>query len=623
MIGARHVRLLTLASVVVVVAALYFAKVILVPIAIAFLLAFLLSPLVSRLRKVGLPRIVAVIAVMLLSLAFVCGLGWVVVNQINSIVKKLPEYQANLQAKVATFRGFQSQFNRAAKSVTDIASRGTETKAGGPGEVQEVNISNRAPFLDVLEPLGQIASVVATIGVVFLFVVLMLLQKQDIRDRLIRLSGSKLYLTTRAFDEAGAKVSRYILLTTLINGAHGVCIAVALSLLGIPNAVLWGVLAALLRFIPYIGPWVAAAFPVALALTVFSGWTVPLLTIGLILALELVSNNIVEPWVYGTGTGVSAGALLVAAIFWTWLWGVPGLFLATPLTVCLAVIGKHVPSLGFLAVLLGDEAVLPPEAKLYQRLLAMDQEEASEIVLAQLKDKTLVEVFDETLIPALVLAERDHHSGTLDDQTQMFVIQAMRELVEEAGDWRRDLTRSEKRAAKEGEDSPAHPQESRPRVQALCVAADDEADHVVALMAAQVLRQIGFVADVVEVATLTGQLGQIVEDKGAQVVLISDVPPSGFAHVRYICKRLAVKSPDMPIVVGVWGSTLNAQKARERLPEYTSLYFVKSLKETVARAQELIEGLRLESAASATQAESAGATGPGAGVPAPALSRLV
>ena len=622
MSGPSHPRLLTLASVVVVVAALYFAKVILVPIATAFLLAFLLSPLVNRLVKVGLPRVGGVLVVMLLSLAVVGGLGWVVVNQINSIVNKLPEYRANLEEKAAAFRGLQSQLDKATKNVTDITSRATETKADGSAKVQEVNISS-TPLLDVMEPLGQIANLVGAIGVVFLFVVLMLIQKQDMRDRLIRLSGTKLYLTTRAFDEAGAKVSRYVLLTTIINGAHGVCIAVALSFLGIPNAVLWGVLAALLRFIPYIGPWVAAAFPVALALAVFSGWTIPLLTIGLILALELISNNVVEPWVYGTGTGVSAGALLVAAIFWTWLWGVPGLFLATPLTVCLAVIGKHVPALGFLNVLLGDEAVLAPEAKLYQRLLAMDQEEASEVLLAQLKEKTLVEVCDDTLIPALVLAERDHHGGLLDDQTQRFVIQAMRELVEEAGDWRRDLTRSEKRAEKEGEEVPPDPPESRPLVQALCVAADDEADQLVALMAAQVLRQIGFAADVVEVATLTGQLGQIVEDKGAQVVLISDVPPSGFAHVRYICKRLAVKSPDLPIIIGVWGSTLDAQKARQRLPEYSSLHLVKSLKETVACAQQLLEGLRLQSGTTGSPPERTHAPDPEAAGSAVALSRLV
>ena len=393
----------------------------------------------------------------------------------------------------------------------------------------------------------------------------MLLQSEDIRDRLLRLGGNQLSVTTRAFDEVGAKVSRYLLLTSLINGIYGVCIGVTLTLLGLPNGLLWGVLAALLRFIPYIGPWIAAVFPITIALAIFPGWTIPILTVALILGLDLISAYVVEPWLYGAGTGVSSGALLVAAVFWTWLWGAPGLFLATPLTVCLAVIGKYFPPLNFLAVLLGDGPVLRPEAKLYQRLLAMDQEDASGILLAQLKEKTLVEVYDETLIPALVLAERDRRNGSVDTQTQLFVIQAIREIVEEAGDWRRDLTRSEKRAEKEGEVIPPPP--PRPAVQALCVAADDEADHVVALMAAQVLRQIGFDADVVELATLTGQLGQIVEQKGAQIVVISDVPPSGFAHVRYICKRLAMKSPEMPIIVGVWGSTLDAEKAHDRLPE--------------------------------------------------------
>jgi hypothetical protein len=249
-------------------------------------------------------------------------------------------------------------------------------------------------------------------------------------------------------------------------------------------------------------------------------------------------------------------------------------------------------------VLFGDGPVLAPEAKLYQRLLAMDQEEASDILLAQFPEKTLVQVYDETMIPALVLAERDHHDGTLDDQTQAFVIRAMRELAEEAGDWRPDLTRSEKRAAKEGEEVAPAPAAPPVSVRALCVAADDDADHVVALMAAQVLRQIGFDADVAGSAMLTGELGKIVDEKGIQLVLISDVPPSGFAHVRYICKRLAVKSADIPIIVGVWGSNLDAKKASARLPEAKSLYLVRSLKEAVDRAQQLLEPLRIQSTAS-------------------------
>jgi predicted PurR-regulated permease PerM len=590
-------RLLTLATVIVVVGALYFARVILVPFAVAMLLAFLLSPIVNRIHKLGIPRVLAVIAVIFVAIGIACGIGWVVVRQLNDIVTKLPEYQTHLQSKFATVKAsVLDPLEKVSQTVTDIA-RPTPESAPGRPEIQPVNISNKTPLLGrLLEPFGQIVTLLGSVGVVFLFVVLMLIQKQDMRDRLIRLSGSHLYLTTRAFDEAGAKVSRYVVLTTIINGAHGLCIGIALFALDIPNAILWGVMAAMLRFIPYLGPWIAAIFPVTLALAVFSGWTVPLLTVGLIVVLELISNYIVEPWVYGTRTGISPGALLAAAIFWTWIWGMPGLLLATPLTVCIAVIGKYVPPLNFLAVLLGDEPVLPPEMRLYQRLLALDQEEASELVLAQLQEKTLAEVYDDTMIPALSLAERDHQSGTIDDRTQSLVSQAMRELVEEAGDWRRDLTRSEKKAEKEGADVSPSPPAPRPTVNALCVAAKDDADHVAALMAAQALRQIGFGAEVVAPETLTGELGEIVDETRVQMVLISDVPPSGFAQVRYICKRLAVKSPEIPIIVGVWGSNLDSAKARGRLPDMGTLHVVTSLKEAVVCAENMLEDLRFKAA---------------------------
>ena len=262
MTGPKYPRLLTLAAVVVVVAALYFAKVILVPFATAFLLAFLLSPLVNRLRKVGLPRVVAVITVMVLAVAGVGGLGWVVAGQLNDFVNKLPEYHENLQGKFASARsGLMGQIERAAKTVNEItqpASKPTDVVV----QPTAATTSHEASPLDVMEPLAQIASMLGAIGVVFLFVVLMLLQKDDMRDRLIRLAGSQLYVTTRAFDEAGAKVSRYLLLTSCMNGLYGLCIGVTLSLVGLPNSLLWGVLAALLRFIPYVGTWIAAACPI-------------------------------------------------------------------------------------------------------------------------------------------------------------------------------------------------------------------------------------------------------------------------------------------------------------------------------------------------------------------------
>jgi predicted PurR-regulated permease PerM len=584
-----------LACAVIVVAGFHFAKEVLVPFAIAFLLAFLLSPLVARLKKLGLPRILAVIVAMAVALAIAAALVWVVVGQMRDIVEKLPQYESNLVDK---FVGIRRHLDKATETVTKIAEKGLETRAEDPRPPQPVSIAESTSlFKRLAQPVGLVLSALGAVGIVLLFVALMLVQMNDMRDRLIRLAGNKLYTTTRAVDEAGAKVSRYLLLTSMINGAHGLCIGVGLSLIGVPNALLWGVLSALLRFIPYIGPWLAAAFPVTLALAVFPGWTTPLLTIGLILVLELISNNVVEPWVYGAGTGVSPGALLAATVFWTWLWGIPGLFLATPMTVCLAVIGKYVPPLGFFNVLLGDQPVLPPSARLYQRLLARDQDEASALLTAQLREKSLLEVYDETLIPAVILAERDQHQGTLDEQTQAFVVRAMNEIVEEADDWRPPKDEAEKRsdAARPQEPAETSATEDRPAaVKAICVAADDESDHVVAVMAAQVLRRASFDAEVIALATLTGELSDLVAQKGAGLVLISDVPPSGFAHVRYICKRLAARAPGMPLIVGVWGSNLDARKAADRLPEVGSLTFVTSLKGAVDRAQELLEELRLK-----------------------------
>jgi predicted PurR-regulated permease PerM len=589
-----------MACAVVLVAGFYFAREVLVPLAISLLLAFLLSPLVTRIHKLGLPRTLAVIVAMIVALAIAGALIWVLVGQVRDIASKLPQYESNLQEK---FRSIRSHYDEATKTVTDIAEKGLETRTDGDDAPapQPVRISDSTPLLKrVAEPLALVLSALGAIGIVLLFVVLMLLQQDDMRDRLIRLAGNKLYTTTRAFDEASAKVSRYLLLTTIINGGHGVCIGIGLSLLGIPNALLWGVLSALLRFIPYIGPWMAAAFPIALSLAVFPGWTTPLLTMGLILVLELISNNVVEPWVYGSGTGVSPGALLVATVFWTWLWGVPGLFLATPLTVCLAVMGKHVPPLGFFHVLLGDQPVLPPSAKLYQRLLAMDQEEATALLLAQLREKSLVEVYDETLIPAVVLAERDQHQGTLDDQTRTFVLRAMREIAEEADDWRPPAKESEKKphvgAEATAEEVAVPSVRQQAAVKALCIAADDESDHAVAVMAAQVLRRVGFDTEVVALATLTGELSEVISKKRIQLVLISDVPPSGFTHVRYICKRIVANSPEIPIVIGVWGANLDAKKAAERLPEVKTLRLARSLKEAVDGARELFQELQIKAA---------------------------
>jgi predicted PurR-regulated permease PerM len=253
---------------------------------------------------------------------------------------------------------------------------------------------------------GTVLNGLALVAIVVVLVVFFLIRRDDLRDRFIRLIGkSQVNVTIQMLEDAGTRVSRYLLMLLFINATYGIAAGIGLYFIGLPNAVLWGILATTLRFIPYLGPWLAAAMPIGLAMAISTGWVPPLLAIGLFVVLELLSNNVMEPWLYGKTTGVSVVAVLVAAVFWTWLWGIVGLLLATPLTVCLLVIGKHVPQLSFLDVLLGNEPVFAPARRVYQRLVAGDQEEAVELVEAACGDQSLVQVYDTMLISALALAE--------------------------------------------------------------------------------------------------------------------------------------------------------------------------------------------------------------------------
>lgn len=586
-------RLFTLLGVIVVTAALFFAKEVLVPCAIAFLLAFLLGPLVSRIQRVGLSRVPAVVLVVLLALVAAGTLGRVVVGEVDHLIDSLPTYRGNLQAKVATVRAkVGGTIEKATRTVEELTSRPESRDE----KVPEVKVSDEpdSGWQKFLQSLSQVASLLGSIGIVVLLAAVMLIQKEDMRDRLIRLAGGDLFLTTKALDDASARVSRYLMLTTLVNGTLGTIVGVGLFLIGVPNALLWGLLFAILRFIPYVGPWAGAAPPIMLAFAVSSGWTVPLLAAGLFLVLELVTANIVEPWIYGAKTGVSQGALIVAAIFWTWIWGLPGLFLATPLTVCLAVLGKHVPPLRFLHVLLGDEPPLADHARLYQRLLAKDQDEAWDIVEKRLKEQDTVTVYDEVLIPALALAERDRHHGSLDPETFEAVAAGMLDLVEESGEFRPEP--KEPAGAAEPQDAPQEEMvpEPAPSIPAMCLGAEDHADRVVATMAAQLLRKTGFAAEVLAPSTLRGELVGRVREQGARLILVSNLPPSGLVQVRYVCKRLAEVSADVPVLIGIWGSDADAARARDRVPRQGSFEVVTRLSEVLAQAGELVASLNLE-----------------------------
>ena len=343
----------TLASTAVVIAALYLAKGLLVPLTLAVLLSFLLRPVCDWLERRRLGRIPAVLVTAILGFTMLGIVAWIAVVQMTHLAPKIPEYQSNIQAKLSSV----NEYAAAALSKVTKTAPGVGQNPLLSEQTAEPQGTNELPFsVRVLSspasPLqvfggmfGTLLEVLGTIGIVIVLVVFFLIRREDLRDRFIHLVGKgHVTVTTQMLEDAGARVSRYLSMLFLINVTFGISVGIGLYLIGVPNAILWGILAAALRFIPYIGPWIAAAMPIGLSMAISTGWVAPILTVGLFVVLELFSNNVLEPWLYGKNTGVSAVAVLVAAVFWMWLWGPVGLLLATPLTVCLLVVGKHVPA---------------------------------------------------------------------------------------------------------------------------------------------------------------------------------------------------------------------------------------------------------------------------------------
>jgi hypothetical protein len=382
-----------------------------------------------------------------------------------------------------------------------------------------------------------------------------------------------------------------------VNISFGLPLAIGLHFIGVPNAILWGILATALRFIPYIGAWSAAAAPLGLSLAISTGWVAPLLTLGLFVFLELLVANVVEPWIFGKTTGASSAAILVAAVFWTWLWGPIGLLVATPLTVCLLVIGKHVPQLAFLETLLGNEPVFELKTRIYQRLLAGDQEEAAELVLNDLEHRPLVEVYDTVLVPALALAETCWHRGELDESRHAFMFQSLRTSIEELGERQQAMQTKEAAAETTDSDGPLGvvPLTDSLRLCILCLPAHDEADEITGMMLAQLLETRECRVHVASVATLVSEMGDLVEQHKAVVVCISATPPAAVMHARHVCKRLRVRYPEVPLVVGLWDAHGNLTKAKERIGCGAAAHVVSTLAAAQQQIRLLLQPLLLRS----------------------------
>jgi len=578
-------------TVFLIVVALYWARAILIPVALAIFFTFILSPVVLTLQRRGLGRVLSVCLVMAASVIGVSGVGLVVGRQVAELTETLPDNAEKVKQKLATVKGWVSdnRGSRFAKFVTDVyetlaGSPKGSPAAGDPGTPPKVVVETSPSWLVRAEGfVSPAAEVLGQAAFTFVLLLYMLLRREDLRNRMIRLVGhGRVTMTTKAVDETSRRVSRYLLAQFVLNASFGVVITIGLFVMGIPYAPLWGFIAFLMRYVPYIGTWVGVIPPVLLTFAVTDGWGMTVMVLILFLGLELVSNNVFEPRVYGSRLGLSEVAQLVAAAFWAFLWGPVGLILSGPLTTCLLVLGKYVPHWQFLNVLLGDEPVLSPRVAFYQRLAARDQDEAAEIVEKELGSRPLEEVFDDVLLPALAAARRDVTEGRLSEDDLKIITGSVQEFAEEAAE------------AKAASTAPAPaPAEDRARV--VLIPAKDSADYAAAELLARLLDPALWEAEVTKANPLPAELVAQLEKRPPSALVIGSLPPGELTHTRYLYKRLRQHFPDLKVLIGRWAVGGN-EPGWERFRDTGANEVVATLKE----ARAFLDGWRAVFASSAT-----------------------
>jgi predicted PurR-regulated permease PerM len=665
-------RAAVVGGLVLAVIGLYFGQPILMPIALATMLAFLLTPICDWLEKHALPRVAAAVLVMLMTGGILVGLGYTLYSGVNSIGENWPEWSQNLGAKQERLKSFlgvgdivdrieagteametltgaedpedlidpadepadavaatqpaadtTAEDERAARlreqerlirqqfapvetllndlleqlSLTNERIDATNARLGEMAEDLDDLGSSDNPLLTRPQPpqgiftrvsglLGAVVGPIGTAGLVAVFALFILLERDGLRDKALRLVGGNrnANTATQAFGEAGTRISRYLIAQAIVNGTYGV--AVVLGLLGIgylvggepfPNFLLWGLLCAVLRFIPYLGPWLGASLPVFVSFAAFDNLGVFLAVAGMFIVIELWSNNLMEPWLYGTSTGMSPLSVLLAALFWTFLWGPVGLVLATPLTVCLVVLGKYVPQLKFLDIILRGSPVLSPETRVYQRLLALDQDEAEDVAEEFLNDHPVADLFDDVLLPALAMVERERHAGNLDESRQLFAHKVLRDMVDDLGDRYAAVPKS---GSLDEQGEPKLEIPPPPTMMggagdvvtvphALILPARDEADEIAGRMLAKLMLTSGYRVTVLPHDGLVSEMVDAVTRDKPGAVLISAVPPAGTTHSRYLLKKLvsACEATNSRVIVALWGSRTEPERLRRRLTE--------------------------------------------------------
>jgi predicted PurR-regulated permease PerM len=580
-----------------VTAFLYWARQVLVPVALAVLLAFILGPLVNRVQRWGLGRVPSVLAVVVFTFLLLGGVGWLVSIQVGGLLRNLPQYRQVIDRKLQSlqFAGHDSVWSQLKQTAHDISNRvgGGEPVAEAQGRPAQQAAAPGSPerplyvrtitsgLSDLADAAGPAAEGLGTAFLVVVLVVFMLVQRENLRNRVVRLIGhGRLIVTTRAIDEGARRISRYLLMQLCVNSAFGLLLTVGLIVLGMATgnpdlgryALLWGLVCGALRFVPYVGTWVGAALLFCFSVATLPDWGTPLGIFGYFLVLELLTANVVEPLLFGHSTGVSPVALLLAAAFWTWLWGPVGLVLSTPLTVVLVVLGKYVPQLGFFEVLLGDEPALGTHVTYYQRLVARDQDEASELVEEFAQTYTPGAAYEQVLLPALVLARRDRDRDALGADDFEFVLRSTRDVLDDLG--------------------ALGPEQSPPKAAGkalLACPARDEADEVALQVFAQVLGPQGYPVEVISSHVLAAEALARIGNDCPTVVLIGSLPPGGLAPARYLCKRIKAQCPDVKIVVGRWGEQDNSERVQKRLKASGADFVLTTLADTRAQVVPLLQ----------------------------------
>jgi predicted PurR-regulated permease PerM len=543
--GEKGSTIVLLGSMVAILAVLYLAKAIFIPFAFALALSFILTPLATGLQRIHLGRIPSVTIVIVAVVAFAGAVGWMAVNELVDVVDHLPAYRENIDKKIQGIRA-PAAMERVEKNVREIGRELSGTPPPAPGSPRRAAATPENPLpVQVVTPepgplvyLGDLMKPfigpLEMLGFILILTVFILIKREDLRNRLVRLVGvSQLHATTQAIDDATQRISRYLTLQSLVNVLMGVAIWIGLQAIGVPYAALWAAIAAILRLVPYLGILSAAILPIMLSLAVFDGWLRPALVFALFFVLEMIVGNFVEPWLYGAHTGISSLGLLVSAIFWTILWGYPGLILSTPLTVCVVVLGRYVPQLSFLHIALGDEDVLSTEIQLYQRLLAMDHGEARAVVDQFLKDRPLIELYEQVIVPVLILAEQERHRGTLEAAREEFIFLCLNEIIAEL--------------ANESPNVDVNPRGGRVFV----VPVKDAGDELSGALFAQLLERNGAAVILLPVGS-SDELAMLAPSS-EDLICVSALPPFAFAAAAKLSAQLRKQYPQAKIMAGIWG----------------------------------------------------------------------